>query len=207
MRVLENIRLIWCIWHHDLRISFLQTDCKKMICRFTISSFIVVYQRKYPGNFVKTSGKSREISRKCSGILPPTPLEQSEPVNLQISSEWWWLLSPALFQYPWRHREQPLYFPYLLSLIYLLIILLVTMSLVTYRVHSLKCRAYYSPSSHSDLLSSCSLTLVVNGWWPSRILFKSRSLPNATPMGVTDTWSSSKSCIPFGRNICFTACV
>ena len=41
--------------------------------------FMIIYQWKFPGNFLRTSGKSEEISRKIPGILhnpiptDPTP--------------------------------------------------------------------------------------------------------------------------------------
>ena len=53
---------------------FCRPIIKILFCRFTISSFMIIYQRKFPGNFMKTSRKSREISQKHSGILPtPQP--------------------------------------------------------------------------------------------------------------------------------------
>ena len=74
MKVVGNNRLIW------LHLQFLKYltggsgmisrlfSCrpivKILICRFTISSFMIIYQRKFPGNFVKTSGKSLQLDWK-----------------------------------------------------------------------------------------------------------------------------------------------
>ena len=52
---------------------------KKVICRLKILYFMIIYRWKFPGNFLRTSGKSEEISRKIPGILhnpiptAPTP--------------------------------------------------------------------------------------------------------------------------------------